>query len=187
MTQLKHYGAVVRYSTSMCCPFGVICLLHETHVLLSFAWQELGSLRQMKPNRCKNPIEVQDLSKARSLDLVELHSSLVDLDKRVSDDTDSSMEFCTSIEAVPNSIELMRWNSNALIGKKLNLSCLDMPECKTLHNLPHTRRKVKTLKFLCLRGCINISEIPKVIGEIQDGERVSHSGNTRKMIVDDCS
>ncbi|CAF1862251.1 unnamed protein product [Brassica napus] len=226
----------------------------------------------MKFNRCRNLIEIPDLSKARSLEclclcycesLVELHSSLGDLDKLVTlsmnhckklknlpcniylkslktlklDGCTNIQEFplvsnnietlglsFTSIEVVPDSInrlsklmelrlsyckrlknlpvtigcldslvhltlanspnitvfpvlgnrvKILSLNGTAIeqvpssIGEKLNLSCLDMSECKRLQNLPHTLSKVKTLRFLNLRGCINITEIPHVPGEMR--------------------
>ncbi|KAF3579404.1 hypothetical protein DY000_02034413 [Brassica cretica] len=234
--------------------------------------QELGNLRHLKLNRCRNLIEIPDLSKTRSLEclclcfcesLVELHSSLGDLDKLVTlsmnhckklknlpcniylkslktlklDGCTNIQEFplvsnnietlglsFTSIEVVPDSInrlsklmelrlsyckrlknlpdtigcldslvhltlanspnvtvfpvlgnrvKILSLNGTAIeqvpssIGEKMNLSCLDMSECKRLQNLPHTLSKVKTLRFLNLRGCININEILHVPGEMR--------------------
>ncbi|XP_056845882.1 protein SUPPRESSOR OF npr1-1, CONSTITUTIVE 1-like isoform X2 [Raphanus sativus] len=234
--------------------------------------QDLGSLRHMNLNRCRNLIEVPDLSKARSLEclclcdcesLVELPSSLGLLDKLVKlsmlnckklkslpsniklkslktlslDGCINIEEFpfvsdvieelglrCTSIELVPDSIsrlekltelrlshckrlknlpetfgdlnslkhltltccpnitvfpmlgdgvETVSLNGTLIeevpswIGCKVNLTCLDMSECKKLHNLPHSLRNLKNLKLLYLRGCVNITEIPQVAGEMR--------------------
>ncbi|ESQ56128.1 hypothetical protein EUTSA_v10024348mg [Eutrema salsugineum] len=234
--------------------------------------QDLGSLKHMNLNRCRNLIEIPDLSKARNLDslrlcdcesLVELPSSLGHLDKLVSlsminckklknlppniylkslkalnlDGCTNIEEFplvsndieklglsYTSIEVVPNSIdrlsklvelrlahckklknlpdtigsldslihltlaccpnitvfpllgngvEILSFNETPIqevpswIGDKVNLLCLDMSECKRLHNLPHSLRNLKKLKLLYLRGCISITEIPQVAGEMR--------------------
>ncbi|CAH8355249.1 unnamed protein product [Eruca vesicaria subsp. sativa] len=234
--------------------------------------QDLGSLRYMNLNRCKNLTEIPDLSKAQSLEylclcdcesLVELPSSLGHLDKLlklsmlnckklkslprniklkslktlsldgctliqefpfVSDHIEELGLRCTSIELVPDSIgclsmlielrlshckrlknlpdtlgnltslkhltmsccpnitvfpvlgngvETVSLNGTPIeevpswIGDKVNLSCLDMSECKKLHNLPHSLRNLKNLKLLYLRGCINITEIPQVAGEMR--------------------
>ncbi|CAH2079156.1 unnamed protein product [Thlaspi arvense] len=62
----------------------------------------------------------------------------------------------TMIEEVPSSI-----------GENVNLLCLDMSECKKLRNLPDTLRNLKKLKLLYLRGCVNITKMPHVAGEIR--------------------
>lgn len=235
--------------------------------------QDLGSLRHMNLNRCRNLTELPDLSKARNLEclclcdcesLVELPSSLGHLDKLVKlsmlnckklkslpcniklkslktlslDGCINIEEFpifvsdvieelglrCTSVELVPNSIsrlskltelrlshckrlknlpdtfgnltslkhltltccpnitvfpmlgngvETVSLNGTLIeevpswIGEKVNLTCLDMSECKKLHNLPHSLRNLKNLKLLYLRGCISITEIPQVAGEMR--------------------
>ncbi|XP_009149798.1 protein SUPPRESSOR OF npr1-1, CONSTITUTIVE 1 [Brassica rapa] len=234
--------------------------------------QDLGSLRHMNLNRCRNLIEIPDLSKARSLEclclcdcesLVELPSSLGHLDKLVklsmlnckklkslpcniklkslktlsldgciniedfpfvSDVIEELGLRCTSIELVPdsisrlskltelrlshckrlknlpdtfgnltslkhltltccpnitvfpmlgNAVETLSLNGTPIeevpswIGDKVNLTCLDMSECKKLHNLPHSLRNLRNLKLLYLRGCINITEIPQVAGEMR--------------------
>lgn len=234
--------------------------------------QDLGSLSHMNLNRCRNLIEVPDLSKARSLEclclcdcesLVELPSSLGLLDKLVKlsmlnckklkslpcniklkslktlslDGCINIQEFpfvsdvieelglrCTSVELVPDSIsrlekltelrlshckrlknlpdtfgdlnslkhltltccpnitvfpmlgdgvETVSLNGTPIeevpswIGDKVNLTCLDMSECKKLHNLPHSLGNLKNLKLLYLRGCVSITEIPQVAGEMR--------------------
>uniref|UniRef100_A0A1J3I586 Putative disease resistance protein n=1 Tax=Noccaea caerulescens TaxID=107243 RepID=A0A1J3I586_NOCCA len=234
--------------------------------------QDLGSLRHMNLNRCKNLIEIPDLSKARNLEclclcdcesLVDLPSSLGHLDKLVKlsmvnckrlkklpsnislkslkalnlDGCTNIEEFpfvskdieklglsYTSIEEVPNSIqglsklvelrlthckklknlpesigsldslihltvaycpsitefpllgngvEILSLNGTAIeevpswIGDKTSLLCLDMSDCKKLRNLPHSLTKLKNLKLLYLRGCVTITEIPKVSGEMR--------------------
>ncbi|KAH0922230.1 hypothetical protein HID58_022248 [Brassica napus] len=83
---------------------------------------------------------------------------------------------CPNITVFPmlgNGIETLSLNGTPIeevpswIGDKVNLTCLDMSECKKLHNLPHSLRNLKNLKLLYLRGCINITEIPQVAGEMR--------------------
>ncbi|CAA7028156.1 unnamed protein product [Microthlaspi erraticum] len=234
--------------------------------------QDLGSLRHMNLNKCKNLTEIPDLSKARNVEclclcdcesLVELPSSLGHLDKLVklslvnckklknlpcdiylkslkalnldgctnieefpfvSNDMEKLGLSYTSIEEVPDSIqglskltelglahckklknlpesigsldslvhltvaycpsitefpllgngvEILSLNGTAVeevpswIGDKMTLLCLDMSECKKLRNLPHSLSKLKNLKLLYLRGCVSVTEIPKVAGEMR--------------------
>lgn len=151
----------------------------------------------MNLNRCRHLIEIPDLSKAKSLEglslchcesLVELHSSLWQLDKLVklsmanctklkslqcNIDLKSlkslSLEGCTCIEAfpsVPDNIEELGLRGTSIeevptsIKRLSRLRELRLSQCKRLKNLPDTIGSLESLRHLGLSYCPNVTVFP---------------------------
>ncbi|KFK42369.1 hypothetical protein AALP_AA2G246700 [Arabis alpina] len=83
---------------------------------------------------------------------------------------------CPKVTVFPvlgNGIEALALNGTAIeevpstIGDKLNLVFLDMTDCQRLQNFPPALINLKKLKFLYLRGCTNITELPQIAGEMR--------------------
>ncbi|VVB11566.1 unnamed protein product [Arabis nemorensis] len=79
----------------------------------------------------------------------------------------------TIFPVLGNGIETLALNGTAIeevpstIGDKLSLVFLDMSECQRLQNFPPGLSNLKNLKFLYLRGCTNITELPQIAGEMR--------------------
>ncbi|XP_010472818.1 PREDICTED: protein SUPPRESSOR OF npr1-1, CONSTITUTIVE 1-like isoform X1 [Camelina sativa] len=148
--------------------------------------KDLRSLKHMNLNRCKNLIEIPDLSKARSLEslclcecesLVELPSSIGHLDKLVK----LSMRSCTKLKNLSCNIYLTSLKILSLdectIIKEFPFVSDNIEELglswTSIEEVPTSIKRLSRLREMRLSQCKRLKNLPDTIGSL---ESLKHLG-----------
>ncbi|XP_010472770.1 PREDICTED: disease resistance protein RPS6-like [Camelina sativa] len=142
--------------------------------------------------------QIERLSRLRELHLsgCKRLMNLPDSMKNLKSLTDLSLANCPNVTTFPEvgtNIQWLNLNRTAIeavpstVGEKSELFHLNMSGCDRLMNLPPTLKKLAQLKYLYLRGCINVTTSPELAGTNTMKALDLHGTSITNQLVDSTS